>query len=301
MSTRGESSEVTRHHITFAPLSLLNLPNALRMAKGAFKDDLPLVILTYLWHLLRVNRLPCPFSMVRRRRLWLGFQNMIVGSVDIISTRIHDADTCWVILESAAPIDGNTFGAMLFEVVPQCRLALVQSRHGGWLESIDSIDYVGRLPASRDTFHHIYSLRRERMALESRGAFWLRPRPSPRPDIHTEFHLLRRGGHSIGLSGLYVVEWWPHIGWGGWGALHPDFARLQTAKAALAATEHLARERGYEWLCVETSGSREFRVARRLYEYCGMQQLLTVNDFFQNTHPKPRVTYLVYGKRITRD
>jgi hypothetical protein len=241
--------------------------------------------------------------MVRRRRLWLALESEVVGSLDILSTRIHEPDTRWVLLDGAADIPGDRLAVFLLELMPECRLALVLTDVGAdRLEHNGSMTYEGELPAPGGRFQRVYSLRRP--FVNSNGSTGLRatPRESMEPKVDTEFYLISRTGRSIGLTGLYVTDWWSHIGWGGWGAILRKSAQLRTAEAALIATEGLARQRTLEWFCLETSGAPEYRSARWLYERCGLRPLLTVKDFYREAglSEKERA-YIVYGKEITYD
>lgn len=294
-------AEPTATAVDLVPLTLGRLPTAVWISLRTFQREWPLVSLTYVWHLLRTYGLPGGFSMVRRRRYWLGFERRIVGGLDIVSTRIHEPDIRWVMFDGTNRIPKERFAAFLLELMPECRLALVQtSGQGGWSDGSDWVKHEGRLPASDDEFNQVYSVRRGLLGTRSGKGFWVVPRQSRRPSIHTEFYLLSRAGRAIGLTGLYEAEWWPHVGWGGWGSILREYAQRRTALAALAATEHLARQRRHTWFCAETSGSPEYRSARWLYEHCGLKPLLIVDNFFRNSCGLAEERcYMIYGKKIT--
>lgn len=295
---------MTAHpHLSLAPLTLRNLPKAVWISERSFRSEWPLVSMTLLWHLLRGYGLPCPFSMVRRRRLWLGFESKVVGSLDIFSTRIHEPDTRWVLLDGADDIPGDRLARFLLELMPECRLALLLTAGGSdWSERSGSVAYEGELPAPGGRFQRVYSVRRGAVTGKRSTGLWVSPRESREPEVHTEFYLISRTGRSIGLTGLYVTDWWSHIGWGGWGAILRKSAQLRTAEAALVATERLAKQRMLEWFCLETSGAPEYRSACWLYERCGLRPLLTVEDFYRDTGLSARErSYIVYGKEITYD
>jgi hypothetical protein len=131
------------------------------------------------------------------------------------------------------------------------------------------------------------------------GIFSATPGPRAQPATAAEFHLVCRGLTPIGITGYYAADVWEHIGWGGWGGLRRKFARLKTVMSLLTETEALARQRGHEWFCIETSGAPEYRWARRMYEHYGMQQLLNVEGFFQDGSTSSRGdSYVVYGRRL---
>lgn len=283
--------------LSLAPLTPWNLPRALWITRTAFRGEWGLTALTYLWHLLRSHGLPCPFSMVTRRRFWLRFEESEAGTVDVLKTRIHDPDTRWVIVHLTRPVPAVGLAAFLLTLLPRSRVAILQvAGDGACLEQEGSFQLEGSLPGSAVGLCPIYSLRRNRVAPRAENRFHVTPREPLRPRVHTDFSLLRQSGRSIGVTGLYVADWWPRIAWGGWGALRQGFAHRGAAKAGLLATQNSARKLGLDWFCLETSSSPQYRIARRLYESCGMQLLVRVDDFFREG--RQRHAYLVYGRNI---
>jgi hypothetical protein len=120
--------------------------------------------------------------------------------------------------------------------------------------------------------------------------------------LHTtcDFYLIERDGVPIGITGLYTADFWPGIGWGGWGAINREAAFRQTMFEALRLTEELARVRDLQWFCIETSDAETYRLARKIYEYYGLELLIEITDFFASTDPWSKgENYLVYGKRLT--
>ncbi len=295
--------DVSENSVRLAPVNLWNLPKALWISKKAFQDEWILVWLTYFWHIGRAHSLPPLVNMVRRRCLRFAFEGRTVGTIDILSTKIHDPDTRWVILDTEVAISGDAFAAFLAELMPDCRLALLQTpNRADFLEQVEAINYEGYLPGCMGTRLYIYSFRRERVSKTSSRGFSAISKDCNEPDIHAEFYLLYRKGRAFGITGLYTTGFWPHIGWGGWGAIRHSSARLHTVIAALAATEDLARKRGQEWFCIETSSAPQYHSASKMYEHYGLRRLLNVEDFFRERGDSRRgENYIVYGKKVTSE
>lgn len=281
-------------------MSLSNLPKALWISWESFKGEWHLVWMTYVWHLARAHGFPSVIPMVRRRCLRLEAEGQLAGTMDILSTPVHEPDTRWVILDLQEPVQGGALAEFLMNLMPGCRLAVLQtSGRARCLEDVDSIEYEGSLPGSGWGEFEIYSLRRERVARTGDNGFSTVSRACRRPEIHAEFHLIQRGPRTVGITGLYVADPWPHIGWGAWGTIRRRFAQPHTVLDSLAATEDLARRRGQEWFCIMTSSSPQYRSACRMYEHYGMRRLLSVDDFFRSGRgSQSRDSYLVYGKRM---
>lgn len=288
-------------HLT--PLRLTNLHKALWLSKESFKGEWPLVWLTYLWHLARVYRLPSLVPMVRRRCYRLQSGSRCLGTVDILRTPIYDSDTRWVILDLEELLGGEALAEYLMHLMPGCRLAVLQTAgRVRYLDDAVSVDYEGDLPGAGPGDLSIYTVRRDRLLRQGGDSYSMVCLDRGRPQVHTEFCLVQRGPRTLGVTGLYVCDAWPHIGWGGWGTIRRRFAQQYTVFDTLTATENLARQRGLPWFCIMTDSSPGYRSARRMYEHYGMQRLLTVDDFFHGAGGSQCLdSYVVYGKQLQSD
>ena len=284
--------------VSLVPLDLWNLWRALWLSRQAFPDEWPLVWLTYFWHISRSSGLLPSVPMVQRRSVSLSYENRPVATLDIVSTRIHDADNRWVFLDCDVNLPGQGLAEFLVGEMPNCRLALLQStKRLHFFEAVQGVDYEGHLPGPADTRLHLYSLRREQLRETGDHSFASVCRAPKKPDIQAQFYLLHSGGRAIGLTGLYATEFWPHIAWGGWATIHRHSAGLHTVIAGLAATEAVAQKIGAEWFCIETSSAPQYRFACRMYENYGFRRFLNVEGFFRAGADR-RDNYIVYGKRL---
>jgi hypothetical protein len=229
----------------------------------------------------------------------LEFEGAATGTWDLISTCIHESDVLWVVPRDAPVCPAESFLTSLFALVPACRLALIQtSGDRDWLEGCAGASPAGALPGAGDQSYRIYTARRTLQRKHPAVRCQVLLDTHTHPGVTTQFHILERDGQAIGITGLYVAEWWPHIAWGGWGGMKRRFAGLHAATDAFTLTERLASQQSCEWFCVETSGAREYRPARRLYERHGMRIFLTVDDFFRGAgQSEEERRYVVYGKR----
>lgn len=289
--------------VRLTPISTTNLPKAFWISWESFKGEWPLVWLTYLWHFARVHGLGSVIPMIRCHYFRLELGERIVGKINILSTPIHESDTPWVILDLQEPVQGGALAEFLMHLMRKCRLAVLQtSGRVQCLEEAGPIEYEGSMPGTEQGDIAIYSVRRDRVPRTASNGFSAVSLECRRPEVHTEFHLIQRGRSTVGITGLYVVETWPHIGWGGWGTIRRRFAQRHTVLDTLAATENLARRRGQEWFCIMTSSSPQYRSACRMYEHYGMTRLLSVDDFFHSGRgSQDRDSYLVFGKRLNQD
>jgi hypothetical protein len=238
--------------------------------------------------------------MVRRQSFLLLLEDICVGAMDIVWTRIHEADTRWLILQPRAIIPGEMLGPTIFELVPSCRIALLQVIcNWKFFQPTPDFAYEGHLPGSKGEEVPVYSVRQDRVP---KGRFRLLQaslQDCRTPRIDAEFYALKQSGRTIGVTGYYITDLWPLTGWGAWGALHPKAAGFHAALTALKTTEEQIYAKGCEWFCVESSSARAYRAARRLYQIYGLQELLNVPYFFRDESGRPAISdYLIYGRRI---
>lgn len=288
--------------VRLTPVSPTNLPKALWISWESFKGEWPVVWLTYFWHLARLHGLPSVIPMIRCHCFRLEFGGRFVGKLDILSTPIHESDTPWVILDLQEPVQGWALAEFLMHLLPKCHLAVLQtSGRVQCLEDASPIQYEGNLPGSEQDEFAIYSVRRDKVRRPADNGFSTVSLECGRPEVHTEFHLIQRGHRTVGITGLYVVDTWPRIGWGGWGTIRRCYVQRHTVLDSLAATEDLARRRGQDWFCIMTSSSPQYRSACRIYEHYGMTRLLCVDDFFRGDKgSQERDSYLIFGKRLNQ-
>jgi hypothetical protein len=294
-------AQIPQRKLRLVPLQIRNFWSAVSIARSGFGDETAMIVFSYLWCFWRNLRLPDFGLMARRQSMTLMSRRAPIALADIVSTAIHGWDVCWLDLELLRDCPMPDLLTYLETWPLAHRLLLVRSHsplHGPHDE--DRFCFEGKLPAPDDGAFYIYSSRPTPNGITrfDRDRFITGKRNS----LHTtcDFYLIERDGVPIAITGLYTADFWPGIGWGGWGAMNRETAFRQTVFEALRLTEELARVRDLQWFCLETSDAETYRFLRKMYEYYGLELLIEIPNFFASTDPLSKgENYLVYGKRLT--
>jgi len=294
-------AQIPQKKLRLVPLQIRNFWSAVSIARSGFGDETAMIVFSYLWYFWRNLRLPDFGLMARRQSMTLISRRTPIALVDIVTTAIHGWDVCWLDLELLRDCPMSDLLNYLETWPLAHRLLLVRSHSPlHWPHDEARFCFEGKLPAPDDGAFYIYSSRSTPNGVTrfDRDRFISGKRNS----LHTtcDFYLIERDGVPIGITGLYTADFWPGIGWGGWGAINREAAFRQTIFEALSLTEELARVRDLQWFCIETSDAETYRLARKIYEYYGLELLIEITDFFASTDPGSKgENYLVYGKRLT--
>src|SRR6202011_2113256 len=207
-----------------------------------------MIVFSYLWYFWRNLRLPDFGLMARRQSMTLISRRTPIALVDIVTTAIHGWDVCWLDLELLRDCPMSDLLNYLETWPLAHRLLLVRSHSPlHWPHDEARFCFEGKLPAPDDGAFYIYSSRSTPNGVTrfDRDRFISGKRNS----LHTtcDFYLIERDGVPIGITGLYTADFWPGIGWGGWGAINREAAFRQTIFEPLRLTEELARARDLQW------------------------------------------------------
>jgi hypothetical protein len=281
------------------PLRVADVARALRIAAMNFGSEVNLVARSYVWHFARRAGLEDVSAMWSTRTVRI-VSPAGTAAFDCIQSFVHGRDVVWIDL---ADIDDAGADVALdgLRQWPRCHRLLVIRINAELMPFFVAagFDLAGSMPHGRERHLYLYATR-QRLAQARREDVAVRFGARTLPYADCEFSVVERDGAIIGLTGIYEVEFWQGVTWGGWGAMDPSAARRDAVFDTLHLTEARAKAQGAGWFCLETSDSAKYRHARRIYELYGLQPMLRIPGFYCDAGSAGDEAFIVYGMALDR-